>query len=88
MEEADMSTFQGLLYVKHGAVGTKSEGPLYFLQTRTGDLLLEHGQRNAWEPDYHLEYFNRRIVQIDGTPIDEKTIEVTRVIPLSATTLP
>src|SRR5947208_2164189 len=50
-----MDTFKGLVYVKHGRVGTRSEGPDYYLQTTRGDFLLRYRQRNPWEPDYHLE---------------------------------
>ena len=28
-----METFEGLVYVKHGRIGSKSEGPDYYLQT-------------------------------------------------------
>ena len=28
-----MGTFKGLVYIKNGRIGTKSEGPDYYLQT-------------------------------------------------------
>ncbi len=62
--------FKGLLFIKHGRVGTKSEGPDYFLQTRTGDYLLQYKERHLWEPDYELEFFCRRMVEIEGDCTD------------------
>ncbi|MBK7537710.1 MAG: hypothetical protein IPI49_20515 [Myxococcales bacterium] len=56
----------GLVYVKHGRVGTRSEGPDYYLQTGRGDLLLHYEQRNLWEPDYKLEFFARQFVEVEG----------------------
>jgi hypothetical protein len=74
-----MSTFKGLLYVKHGAVGSKSEGPLYYIQTRIQDFLLEYKGRQKWEPDYHLEFFCRQMVEIEGEKIDDSTIKVSTI---------
>jgi hypothetical protein len=62
-------TLKGLVYVKHGQVGTKSEGPEYFLQTRDGDYQLTK-MAHPWEPDYYLEFFQRRMVEVDGD-VDE-----------------
>ena len=68
-----ITTFKGLLYVKHGRVGTRSEGPDYYLQTRIGDFRLCYEKRNLWEPDYLLEYYSRRMVEVKGE-IEEKMI--------------
>ncbi len=57
-----MDTFKGLLYVKFGRVGSRSEGPDYYLQTKKGDYDLLYQKRNLWEPDYHLEFYCRRMV--------------------------
>ena len=51
-----METFKGLLYVKHGRVGTEREGPDYYVQTSIGDFLLQPPERNLWERNYHLEF--------------------------------
>lgn len=61
-----MKTFKGLLYVKHGWVGSKSEGPDYYLQTRKEDFLLKYHDRQHWEPDYHLEFYCRKMVEVNG----------------------
>jgi hypothetical protein len=61
-----MATLKGLLYIKHGQVGTKSEGPEYFLQTRKRDFKLIYTERNPWEPDYNLEFYCRKMVEING----------------------
>lgn len=68
-----MVLFKGLLYIKHGRIGTKSEDPDYYLQTNKGDFLLQYKERNLWEPDYHLEFYCRKMVEVTGE-IREKTI--------------
>lgn len=65
-----MSTLQGLLYVKHGAVGTRSEGPLYILQTHDGEYALLYEQRDSWKPDYHLAFFSGNIVTVEGELVE------------------
>jgi hypothetical protein len=70
-----MSIFKGLLYVKHGRLGTRSEGPDYYLQTATGDFVLELQAREPWQPDYHLEFFSRRMVEVSGR-LEGRTLEV------------
>lgn len=81
------NTYQGLLYVKHGRVGTRSEGPDYFLQTARGDYLLRHGERNPWEPDYQLEFFSRRMVAVTGA-LDEHVLSVESIQEILAPRLP
>ena len=59
--------FQGLIFIKHGRLGTRSEGPDYFLQTWKRDFLLVYDEkRHPWLPDYYLEFFNRKIVEVTG----------------------
>jgi hypothetical protein len=82
-----MDTFKGLVYVKHGRVGTRSEGPDYYLQTTRGDFLLRYHQRNLWEPDYHLEFFDHRMVAVSGA-LDGKTITVNTIEEILAPLLP
>lgn len=82
-----MDTFKGLVYVKHGRVGTKSEGPDYYLQTTHGDFLLRYEQRHPWQPDYHLEFFGHRMVAVSGT-LDDKTITVKTIEEILAPLLP
>lgn len=85
--EATTDTFKGLVYVKHGRIGSRSEGPDYYLQTRRGDLVLRYHPRNPWEPDYHLEFFARRMVAVTGT-LDDKIITVASIAPILANLLP
>jgi hypothetical protein len=82
-----MDTFKGLVYVKHGRVGTRSEGPDYYLQTTRGDFLLRYQQRNPWEPDYRLEFFDHRMVEVTGA-LDDKTITVQGIEEIFAPLLP
>ena len=74
-----MKTFRGLVYVRHGRVGTRSEGPDYMLQTYKGDYLLALGERYPWAPDYQLEFYGRKMVEIEGELIDGQTIKVSRI---------
>ena len=69
-----MSTLKGLLYVKHHAVGSKSEGPAYVLQTQDGEYILLYEQRHPWEPDYHLEFFSGNIVEVAGELVDPEQL--------------
>ena len=61
-----METFEGLVYVKHGRIGSKSEGPDYYLQTWDRDYLLNYEDRGPWELDYYLEFFCRKFVEVTG----------------------
>ena len=80
--------FFGLIYVKHGAVGTRSEGPDYYLQTEKGDLRLQYQERNHWDPDYKLEFYARRMVEIEGKlDRDEHVLHVTHLRPTLATSI-
>ncbi|HTX97402.1 MAG TPA: hypothetical protein VME67_22730 [Mycobacterium sp.] len=84
-------TYRGLLYIKHGRLGTKSEGPDYWLQTADGEYLLRFHDRAAWEPDFELEFYNRRIVEVDGEQpgeLDDRTISVTGLWALPVTYIP
>jgi len=72
-------TYKGLVYVKHGRVGSRSEGPDYFLQTSRGDFVLHLGKRQPWQPDYQLEFYSRRMVEVEGTLQPPQTIEVTSI---------
>jgi hypothetical protein len=75
-EVREMATFKGLVYVKHGRVGSKSEGPDYYLQTKKKELILQHGDREPWKPDYKLEFFNRRMVEVEGEPAGDNIVRV------------
>ena len=59
--------FAGLLYIKHGRVGTRSEGPDYYLQCYRTDYLLDFKKRHLWERDEALEALSRQFVAIRGT---------------------
>lgn len=74
-----MPKFRGLCYVKHGRVGSRSEGPDYHLQTFSADYLLRFHERRPWEADYHLEFFGRRMVEVEGKLIDRQTIQVAAI---------
>ncbi|MCA9708035.1 MAG: hypothetical protein KDK70_19435 [Myxococcales bacterium] len=82
-----MKRLAGLVYIKHGRVGSRSEGPDYFLQTKDGDFLLRWGDRPLWEPDYRLEFYGRRMVEVHGE-VRDREVQVERIDPILATMLP
>ena len=72
-----METLKGLVYVKHGRIGSKSEGPDYYLQTFDRECLLKYADRHLWELDYYLEFFCRKFVEVTGEhDEDTNTIKV------------
>ncbi|HEY3360376.1 MAG TPA: hypothetical protein VGK06_00730 [Methanosarcina sp.] len=75
-----MEIFEGLIYVKYGRIGSKSEGPDYYLQTWDREFLLKYRDRGPWELDYYLEFFGRKFVEVTGK-YDQKTntVKVTTV---------
>lgn len=83
-----MAKFSGLVYVKHGRVGSRSEGPDYYLQTYKGDYLLRHQDRFPWQRDYPLEFYGRRMVEVEGTLVDRSTIKVTSITEILAPMIP
>lgn len=78
-----MEIFKGLVYVKHGRIGSKSEGPDYYLQTWDTEYILKYADRNLWKPDYYLEFFCRKLVEVNGElqkeTIEGRTISVIKV---------
>lgn len=64
--------FTGLVCIKYENIGSRSEGPVYYLQTRTEEYLLEYEDRSPWEFDYYLEFYNRMIVEVKGVLSKEK----------------
>ncbi len=83
-----MTTLSGLVYVKHVLVGTDSEGPAYYLQTAHGDFVLDCEQRVQWEPDYHLEYYCRRMVEVSGNLHDDNRLHVEQIKALNVDQIP
>ena len=66
-----MKKYAGLIFVKHGRIGSKSEGPDYFLQTNQAEYPLQLNKRQLWKPDYELEFYCRRMVEIEGEFVDK-----------------
>lgn len=60
-------TFEGFLYVKLGRLGSKTEGPDYWLQTTDREyLLVLHQRDDLSRPDFELEFYNRSAVRVEG----------------------
>jgi hypothetical protein len=70
--------FNGFLFSKLASIGTKSEGPAYFLQYRNyKDIkIIKHAR--LWERDPQLEKYLGRNVQITGY-ITSKMIDYTGI---------
>ena len=83
-----MTILSGFLYIKHGRVGTRSEGPDYYLQMADGEVFLQYEERMLWDPDYHLEYFGRRMVEIEGELLEAQKVQVREIKEICETTIP
>ena len=83
-----MAKFSGLVYVKHGLVGSRSEGPDYYLQTSRRDYLLRLTERAHWRPDFELEFYGRKMVEVRGKLIDRATIQVDTIVEILSSRLP
>jgi hypothetical protein len=63
--EKIMTTVKGLIFIKQGRIGTRSEGPDYYIQTKESEFpLARKTETNLFEPDYLLEYYCRKWVTI------------------------
>ena len=76
MQEA--RKFGGLVFVKHDRIGTRSEGPEYYLQTKDSEFHLIYNRELLFRPDYYLEFFCRKMVEVTGT-LDENDIQVENI---------
>jgi hypothetical protein len=85
--ESATETFKGLVYVKHGRIGTRSEGPDYYLQTALGEFVLRYQPRSLWEPDYPLEFFSRRMAEVTGT-LSDRIVTVNAIKEILSPALP
>ncbi len=61
-----MKTIEGYLFPKLAAIGSKSEGPAYFLQTWDKKELTVEKKTHPWEEDAALHRFIARKVKIQG----------------------
>lgn len=64
-----MTSFKGFVYSKLHAIGTKSEGPSYYLQTYSPsgeELKMKYHEVNPWEPDKDLEKMVNHKVKVEG----------------------
>ena len=60
---AAAQTRKGLVWVEHDAIGSRSEGPTYHLQTCDKDYELPK-EVFPWELDYQMEYYVRKLVEV------------------------
>lgn len=79
--------FSGLVFIKHGRIGTKSEGPDYYLQTKKHEYVLNHEREFVFKPDYFLEFFCRKMVEVTGI-LAGNEIKVSNIIEISKPLIP
>jgi hypothetical protein len=63
---AQAATFNGFLYSKLQSLGTRSEGPAYFLQTFDGKDIAILKHTTMWQQDPALQRLIATKVTIDG----------------------
>lgn len=78
MKDTGLKVFEGYLFAKLARLGSKSEGPEYYLQMKDGKELLVLKKTELWEEDPALEEFLGERVEILGEWV-EKGIEYKRV---------
>ncbi len=83
-----MEKLAGLVYVRHGRIGSKSEGPDYVLQTHKDEVELKLNERHPWELDYELEFYCRKMVVVEGEQVGDQTIQVTSIRVIAETLIP
>ncbi|MCX6677440.1 MAG: hypothetical protein NTU95_05785 [Methanothrix sp.] len=79
--------FSGLVFVKQGRVGSRSEGPDYYLQTKKHEYVLSYKRGSLFEPDPFLESFCGKMVEVIGTQ-DGNEIKVSSIIKISQPSIP
>ncbi|MCX6669133.1 MAG: hypothetical protein NTV25_04905 [Methanothrix sp.] len=79
--------YEGLVFVKHGRIGTRSEGPDYYLQTKNHEYGLIHERELLFKPDYYLEFFCRKMVAAEGT-LEGNNIRISHIEEICKSLLP
>ena len=84
MTQEMLASYKGFTHIMLGAVGTRSEGPIYYLQTlskdgKSKDYVLVYEERDPWEKDYYLEFYNHKMVEVSGELIKEDIIKVNEI---------
>ena len=67
----DTTTFHGFLFSKLQSIGTRSEGPGYFLQTFDGREIPIIKHASPWQPDPELQRYVGIKVTIEGELLGE-----------------
>lgn len=77
-KKGKLQEFQGYLFARLHAIGTKSEGPSYFLQLITGREVLVIKKAHLWEIDPTLHAWLGRKVVITGRKVKREATEAFR----------
>lgn len=70
-----LTKLNGFLFEKLGSIGTRSEGPVYFLQLRNYKEITIKKHAALWQPDQTLAKFLNHNVQIEGYYVNDITID-------------
>lgn len=65
-----MSEFHGFLFSKLHSIGSRSEGPTYFLQQFDGKDLEIKKKAEAWEQDPALQKYLGSKITVNGTLVE------------------
>lgn len=76
---AEYKTFHGYLYSMLNAINTKDEEPVYYLQTFDNRDMLVMKNASKKNEDPHLQAYVGKKVTIEGTQVNEGTIDYRRV---------
>ncbi|MCX6674038.1 MAG: hypothetical protein NTY37_09705 [Methanothrix sp.] len=76
-----------MVFIKHGRIGTKIEGPDYYLQTKKHEYVLIHERASLVNPDYYLEFFCRKMVVVMGIQVGNE-IKVLNIIEICKSLIP
>lgn len=77
-EVSNMARFDGYLFSKLKAIGSKSEGPFYFLQRWDYSETPVIKKTMSWEEDPNLQKFLGKKVIIEGT-LEQKGIRYEKI---------
>lgn len=69
-----MKNLNGFVFSKLGLIGSKSEGPIYFLQEFNYNEIEIVKKTNLWEEDMVIQSNLGKKVTIRGTVVDEKIV--------------
>ena len=83
----EVKNFSGLVLIKQGRIGSRSEGPDYYLQTKKHEYILNYKRGSLFETDPFLESFSGKMVEVIGIQ-EGNEIKVSSIIEISKPLIP